>query len=216
MKILAIGDIHGEKKYFNAAADLIKSVDLVALCGDIARDGDWKSAEDVLSCIERYTDRIVGVHGNWDRSEVCAILERRGYSLHGRGTIIDGVGFFGVGGSTQTPMNTASEYSEEEFADFLSAGFKQIAGAAVSVLISHSPPHRVRDRTFIGIRGGSRAVRTFIENNGIGLCLAGHIHEAYGVEQLMGCQVANCGSFKKGRYSLVELTDSITVSQGRL
>ncbi len=216
MKILAIGDIHGEKKYFDAAADLIGSVDLVVLCGDLARGGDGKSAEDVLACIERHTDRIVGVHGNWDRSEVCALLERKGYSLHGRGTIIDGVGFFGVGGSTQTPMNTASEYTEEEFNVFLESGFRQVTGAAVSVLISHAPPHRVRDRTFLGIRGGSRAVRSFIENHNVDLCLAGHIHEAYGVEQFNRCIVANSGSFKKGRYSLIETGSAITVNQGKL
>lgn len=215
MKILAIGDIHGEKKYFDAAADLIGSVDLVALCGDLAKGGDWKSAEDVLSCIERHTDRIVGVHGNWDGSEVCTILERRGYSIHGRGKIIDGVGFFGVGGSTQTPMNTASEYTEEEFSEFLEEGYREMSGAALSVLITHTPPHRVRDRTFIGIRGGSRSVRSFIENNKVDLCLAGHIHEAYGVEQFNQCIVANSGSFKKGRYSLIETGSAITVNQGR-
>ncbi len=216
MKILAIGDIHGEKKYFDAAADLIGSVDLVVLCGDLAKGGDWKSAEDVLSCVERQTTRIVGVHGNWDREEVRTLLERRGYSLHGRGRVIDGIGFFGVGGSTQTPMNTASEYTEEEFNDYLTAGFKQIRGAVASVLISHAPPHRVRDRTFLGIRGGSRAVRNFIEDNKIDLCLAGHIHEAYGIEQFNNCQVVNSGSFKKGRYSLIEIGSTISLDQGRL
>jgi len=215
MKILAIGDIHGEEKYFDAAADLIGSVDLVALCGDLAKGGDRKSAEDILSCIERHTRKIIGVHGNWDRDEVCSLLESRGYSLHGKGKIIDGIGFFGVGGSSQTPMNTASEYSEEEFNEYLTAGYRQIAGAAISVLISHAPPHRVRDRTFIGIRGGSRTVRKFIEVNKVDLCLVGHIHEAYGVERFINCTVVNSGSFKKGRYSLIEIGNGITVEQGR-
>ncbi len=216
MKILALGDIHGEKKYFDAADDLIGSVDIVALCGDLAKGGDRKSAKDILSCIERTTTRIIGVHGNWDRLEVCSLLESRGYSLHARGRIIDGIGFFGVGGSTQTPMNTASEYTEEEFNGYLAEGFRQISGAAVSVLVSHAPPHHVRDRTFIGLRGGSRAVRDFIENNNVNLCLVGHIHEAYGVEQFNNCLVVNSGSFKKGRYSLIEIGSDITVNQGRL
>ncbi|MBP7735009.1 MAG: metallophosphoesterase family protein [Spirochaetes bacterium] len=203
-------------KYFDDAADLIRSADLVVICGDLGKGGDWKSAEDVLSRIERYTGNIVGVHGNWDRREVCSLLEGRGYSLHGRGRIIGGIGFFGVGGSNQTPMNTASEYSEEEYNDLLTAGFRQIAGASASVLVSHAPPHRLRDRTFIGIRGGSRAIRAFIEQNRVDLCLAGHIHEAYGVERFNDCLVANSGSFKKGRYSLIDMGSPITVDQGRL
>ncbi len=216
MRILAISDIHGEKKFFDAAADLIGSADLVALCGDIGKGGDRKSAEDVLSCIERYTTRIIGVHGNWDRDDVSSLLEDRGYNLHGRGRIIDGIGFFGVGGSSQTPMNTASEYTEDEFSEYLSAGYGQISNAASSVLISHAPPHRVRDRTFIGLRGGSRVVRKFIEDNKVDLCLAGHIHEAHGVERFNNCLVANSGSFKKGRYSLIEIGTAITVDQGKL
>lgn len=216
MKLFIIADIHGERRYIDAAADMISAADLVVICGDLGKGGDRKSAEEMLTGIERYTGNIVGVHGNWDMSDVCSLLEGRGYSLHGRGRIIGGIGFFGVGGSSQTPMNTASEYTEDEIGQFLAAGFRQIGGASAAVLVSHAPPHRVRDRTFLGIRGGSRAIRTFIEQNRVDLCLAGHIHEAYGVERFNDCLVANSGSFKKGRYSLIDMGSPITVDQGRL
>src|SRR4030042_914428 len=215
MKLFVVSDIHGETRYFEAAAGLIKAADLVVVSGDITRTGDCKSAEGMLSCIEHYTNKIIAVHGNWDRDEVRALLEERGYGIHGRGRIIDGIGFFGVGGSNQTPMNTVSEYTEEEISQVLSAGNRDIAGAVKMVLVSHVPPRRVRDRTFIGFRGGGRAIREFLDGNAIDLCLTGHIHEAFGGERLHNCIVVNSGSFKKGRYSLANIHDSITADEGK-
>jgi Icc-related predicted phosphoesterase len=215
MKVFAVSDIHGEIKYFEAAAELIRSSDLVVLCGDLTKTGDPAEAEKVVSCIESLTTNIIAVHGNWDRNEVCTFLEGKGYSVHGRGRIIDRIGFFGVGGSSQTPMNTASEYSEDEIAVFLNAGYRDIAGAEIRVLISHTPPRQIRDRTFIGLRGGSRSVREFMNCNRVDLCLVGHIHEAHGVERMNNSIVANSGSFKKGRYSFIDIGSSITLNQGK-
>lgn len=216
MKIFAISDIHGEMKYFDAAAGLIREADLVVISGDIAKNGDVRSSREVLSLVEGITDAIVAVHGNWDRDEVLKLLEERGYSVHGRGIVRNGIGFFGVGGSSQTPMNTASEYSEEEIAGFLESGYRDVAGAGRVVLVSHVPPRRVRDRTFLGLRGGSRAVKEFLEKKPVDLCLTGHIHEAFGSENASGCVVVNSGSFKKGRYSLVEIGTTVRVDPGKL
>jgi uncharacterized protein len=216
MKLFAISDIHGDAKYFAEAAGLIGTADLVVISGDIAKNGDRRSAEEVLSLVEQVSDNIVAVHGNWDRDDVLTLLDERGYSVHGKGVVREGVGFFGVGGSSQTPMNTASEYTEEEIDGYLEAGYRDIAGAVRTVLVSHVPPRRVRDRTFLGLRGGSRAVREFLEKNRVDLCLTGHIHEAFGSESLADCAVVNSGSFKKGRYSLVEIGTTVRVYQGKL
>jgi Icc-related predicted phosphoesterase len=216
MKIFAVCDIHGEVKHIDGASELIRSADLVVLCGDLTRRGDRADAERVVSHMERYSSNIIAVHGNWDRDEVRTFLEGRGYSVHGRGRTIGGIGFFGVGGSSQTPMNTASEYSEDEIAEFLRAGYSDIRGAGTKVLVSHVPPRKARDRTFVGLHGGSRAVRDFIENNSVDLCLVGHIHEAHGEERVKNSIVVNSGSFKKGRYSFIDIGDSITLRQGKL
>lgn len=216
MKLFVIGDIHGEKKYFGAAAGMIGPADLVVVCGDLAKSGSRSSAEEVLSEIERHSRKIVAVHGNWDGDGVRSAIEARGYSLHGRGRIINGIGFFGVGGSSQTPMNTASEYSEDEIGEFLEQGYRAVAAAGTKVLVTHVPPRQVRDRTFLGLRGGSRAVRDFLERTEIDLCCVGHIHEAYGVERFNNCLVVNSGSFKKGRYSCIDIGDTVAVDQGKL
>ena len=84
------------------------------------------------------------------------------------------------------------------------------------VLVSHVPPRQVRDRTFLGLHGGSRAVREFLETRPVDLCMTGHIHEAFGIENASGCVVVNSGSFKKGRYSLIEIGTTVRVEQGKL
>ena len=205
MKIFAISDIHGDIKYIEQASELIAKAELVIISGDISRSGKILSAERVLDSIEKYNRNILAVHGNWDRSEVIDLLEEKGYSIHNTGRIIKGTGFFGVGGSTPTPMKTASEYSEDEILDFLKTGYQSVKKAGTVVLVSHTPPLNTRDRTFLGLRGGSQAIRDFIVEHGVSLCLCGHIHEANGTAQLEKCAVVNPGSLKKGKYCLIEI-----------
>jgi Icc-related predicted phosphoesterase len=214
MKIFAISDIHGEKRYFERAAGLIGAADLVAIAGDITTSGGRKSAGDVISCVEKYNSNILAVHGNWDGREVIDLLDERGYSLHGRGRTVGGIGFFGVGGSGKTPFGTVSEYSEDEIRGFLDAGFNEIRNAEKVVLISHSPPKRVRDKTFFGLRGGSTSISEFVKAHRISLCIVGHIHEAYGREQLGACVVVNSGPFQRGRYALIDTDGPVTAEIG--
>jgi Icc-related predicted phosphoesterase len=216
MKIFAISDIHGEKKYLNAAAELIGSSDLVVLAGDFSNIGNRKSAEELLSCIEQYNTNILAVHGNWDKKEVADLLEEKGYGIHGKGRIINGTGFFGVGGSNETPLNSASEYTEEAIMEFLETGYREIRDAESIVLISHTPPRKIRDKTFFGLSGGSASIANFVRRNHVDLCICGHIHEAAGIEYLDDCIVVNTGPIKKGKYSIIEIDDSVSVKLGKL
>ena len=216
MKIFTISDIHGEKKYFDAAEHLITGADLVVVAGDLTKTGRRESAEEVLSCIEELNTNILAVHGNWDRTEVLDLLEQKGYSIHGRGKIIRRIGFFGVGGSGKTPMRMTSEYTEEVIRGHLIAGYSEIRNAERVVLISHSPPKKVRDSTLFGISAGSTSISEFIQKNTINLCITGHIHEAYGTEYLNHCLVVNSGAFNKGRYASIVISDTVTAELGTL
>jgi Icc-related predicted phosphoesterase len=216
MKLFAISDIHGATKPIEEAAPLIRAADWVVISGDITHKKTRAEAVDVIACLEQFSKRILAVHGNWDKLEVQDFLEEKGYGLHGKGRILDETGFFGLGGSSPTPLNTATEYSEEEIAFTLQTGYEQVRGTSKVVLISHVPPRRVRDRSFIGLRGGSRSVKAFLEANQISLCLCGHIHEAHGIERFQNTLVANTGSFKKGRYVTVEIGPEIVAEPGRV
>lgn len=90
------------------------------------------------------TPKTFAVHGNWDRGEVADFLVEKGYSLHGDSRILEGVGFFGVGGSSPTPFHTATEYTEDEIGQILQMGYGQVQEASPVVLISHAPPHGVK------------------------------------------------------------------------
>jgi len=216
MKIFAISDIHGETRFIDAAADLIRSADVVTISGDITATGKSDEAVKVISHLEKYTKRILAVHGNWDRIEILDFLDDKGYNLHENGKIIDGIGFFGVGGSGLTPMKTVTEYSEEDLYEFLEIGYSKIKNAEHIVLISHTPPRNTRDRTFFGMRGGSVGVSNFLEEHLVHLAIVGHIHEARGVAEIGAMKIVNPGSFKKGRYSYIEINDAVTIHSGKL
>lgn len=216
MKLFLVSDIHGDGAFFSLAEEEMKKADLVVIAGDLTTRGSAKEAENILKSIERVTENIAAVHGNWDPPEVIALLEERGYSLHGRGKVIEEHGFFGVGGSSPTPMNTPTEYQEDELASILSAGYEKVSHCDRIIMVSHTPPRKTRDRTFLGIRGGSQSVRSMIENQKVDLCLCGHIHEAAGSEKLAECLVANPGSFKKGKYMTIDLGEEARVTRGRL
>ncbi len=203
MKIVCLSDIHGELKYLDSLGGEIASSDLVVLPGDISGTGSGSSMNEVLSRIKSMNSRILAVHGNWDGREAEDVLSASGYSLHRDGRMFGGIGFFGVGGSCPTPMNTPVEYSEEEIGRYLLEGYEKIKDAPVKILVSHAPPRNTRDRTFFGMRAGSRSIREFIIEHSVGLCLTGHIHESHGMELLGSCIIANPGSFQKGRYLVV-------------
>lgn len=216
MRIFAIADIHGALDILERAADLIRVSDLIVLAGDLTSHGRTEEARELIEVIERYSARILAVHGNWDSAGVAAYLDERGYGVHASGRIIDGIGFFGCGGSSPTPMHTRVEYGEDEIARILNEGYERVKSAEKIVLISHTPPRRTRDRTFLGLRGGSTSVRSFIELNRVDLCLCGHIHEAGGVERLGRTLIANPGSFKRGKYMDISVNGGIAPRRGRI
>ncbi len=216
MRLFAASDIHGALTPINNAAPLIREADWVVIAGDLTRTKTRAEAADVIACFEQYTTRILAVHGNWDRLEVKDFLEEKGYSLHGKGRVLEGVGFFGAGGSSPTPFGTATEYTEDEIELTLRTGYAQIQEASQTVLISHAPPRGVRDRSFLGLHGGSRSVKSFLERHPVSLCLCGHIHEAAGIERFGNTLVANSGTFKKGHYVSVDIGPALAAASGRV
>ena len=215
MKIFAISDMHGKTGYIEKAGGIISSSDLVVLGGDITHRGTEQSAAAIIDALADFGKPICAVHGNWDGSGVCRELTRRNISIHSDGRIIAGVGFFGVGGSGVTPFRTPCEYSEEEILRSLENGYAKVSGAPGIVLVSHTPPLRTRDRTFMMTRAGSPVIREFILAHKVDICICGHIHEAAGAEMLGDCLVVNPGPFRDGKYMEVEMDDAVSAVKGR-
>lgn len=216
MMIFHLSDIHGDISFLAALAHELKHAHVVALSGDITHNGDVAAARSIMEAIAALNSTIVAVHGNWDGPAVQEYLRESGYGVHGRGRIVEGIGFFGAGGCPASMFDFPSEYTEEELAALLGKGYGEIRGAAAAVLISHTPPKNCLDRTFLGIRAGSASVREFIEKSTVDLCLTGHIHESPGREVLNSCTVVNAGPFMKGRYALAALDPATGLGEVRL
>lgn len=205
MRIFVMSDPHGDVGKIDLVVNVLKKVDVAIVCGDLSESGEVDSARKVLEKLSPYVRKMLVVHGNWDGEEVKEMLDGRGVNLHSRSILINGVGFFGVGGSTPTPFNTASEYEEDEIVRFLDMGFAGVINIPTKILVSHVPPWKACDLTLWGNHAGSRAVHDFLEKNRVSLCLCGHIHEARGVTFLGYSTVVNPGSFLQGHYFIVEI-----------
>lgn len=192
-------------KFVEAVLGEVEQADHVVIAGDLSGPGKSHDAEMIVSAIEKKNNSIIAVHGNWDDNHVITMLAERGYSIHGSGKIIAGIGFFGVGGSGPTPINTPTEYDEDTIFGLLQSGYNMVSGAVMKVLVSHAPPRGLRDRTFLMLRGGSTSVRNFIDQSDVKLCVSGHIHEARGIEKHGSVTVVNPGSLKSGKYARLTL-----------
>ncbi len=89
----------------------------------------------------------------------------------------------GLGYSNITPFQTPGEYTEDQFEERLSA-WRNIKPL---ILICHCPPKGTAlDQASPGNHYGSPAVRKFIEEEQPEYFFCGHIHEAEGIEDVIG------------------------------
>jgi len=206
MTLLCLADIHGEAAGLEELVSGSDAVDVVIVAGDITHLGGREEAERVLAPILSSRARLLAVAGNMDRDQARGYLGELGIDLHARGVMIGDVGFMGLGGGTPSPFRTPWELGDEDAERCLSAGLAQIVGARFKVLISHPPPRGTDlDRSFAHLHVGSAAVRKFLDEGHVNLCICGHIHEAAGQQPVGGVPCVNLGPFKNGNYALVRI-----------
>lgn len=200
MRFIAAGDIHMDPGRLADIPD-IGSADYIIITGDITNYGSSHEARTVFDRLLQFNSSILAVAGNLDQPDVARFLEDLGISLHGTARQFDGLGIMGLGGSNYTPFKTPYEFSEQQLADLLDAGFARIDKGADFILVSHTPPVRTKtDRLRNGRHVGSTAVRKFIEEKQPLLCLTGHIHESRGRDHIGRTLVLNPGMVKDGGY----------------
>ena len=208
MRLLCLSDIHGEAE---GLADLLSGPDrpdLVVVAGDITHLGGRVEAERVLEPVFAAGVPLVAVAGNMDRETARSYLGERGVDLHGRGVLIQNVGFMGLGAGTPSPFRTPWEIDDEEAERCLQKGFSEIAEAPFKVLVSHPPPRGTDlDRSRGHAHVGSAPVRRFIDAGRVGLCVCGHIHESAGLQVIGQTPCVNLGPFKSGHYARVTIED---------
>jgi Icc-related predicted phosphoesterase len=214
MRIVAFGDIHGNTTNIGPVYTQTEEADVAIVVGDITTFGTPKAAEKLVREIQQHSDTLLAIAGNCDSQSINDKLDAMGIGLHGKGHLVQGVGFFGVSGSNKTPLYTPLEWEDSAIEGILQQGWQAIQDAPCKVLVSHAPPYSTKlDLIRSGDHVGSKALRTFIEQQQPNLVLCGHIHESPGEDQLGKTKMVNLGMAGKGYYAVIDLLEEITIHQ---
>ena len=217
MDIIVVSDIHGDVENLLTYLDKIKGLnfDVVVCPGDFTDVNTPKGftqediAKLIISELKSLKVPVMAVPGNVDPKNIIKILEEENISIHGRGKIVKGFGFFGYGGA-KTPFETSIEPTEEELKLGLQNAYKDVENTKYKVQVTHAPPHGTRlDTIQSGIHVGSNVVKSFIENHHPILAISAHIHEARGADRLKNTFLINSGRFPEGYLGLVNIDNGV-------
>ncbi|WP_137701692.1 metallophosphoesterase family protein [Marimonas lutisalis] len=189
MRILAFSDVHASAKATRALVAAAEGADLVIGAGDFcnARQG----LREAMAGFAAIAAPFVMVPGNAESAEELRDAAPDGaVVLHGEGCELGELKLFGLGyGVPETPFGAWSCDLGEADAAAMLAGCE-----AADILITHSPPKDVADRTSTGVSVGSVAIREAIERVQPRLALCGHVHDCWGERGRIGkCDVVNLG-----------------------
>ena len=180
MRLLAFSDIHRDLEQARRIADRAPEADVVVAAGDFGSiHRGVAELIDMLVVVETPTVVIPGNNETDDDLRDACAGWKAATVLHGEGTEIDGVSFWGLGaGIPTTPWPWSFDLTEEEAERALAS-----CPEGVDVMVLHSPPHGYLD----GDRSlGSKAILEAIERVRPRVAVCGHIHECAGQEASIG------------------------------
>jgi Icc-related predicted phosphoesterase len=182
VKILAFSDLHRDLEQGAQLVEMSAEADVVIGAGDFA--SVHKGLEETIGALAAIATPTVLVPGNNETVE--ALREATGgwsaaTVLHGEGTAIDGVEFFGLGaGIPVTPWDWSFDLDDEAASEMLAPCPEE------AVLVLHSPPRDHCDSAGGDTHFGSPALLRAIEQKQPRLAVCGHIHESWGCESQVG------------------------------
>lgn len=189
MRVLAFSDLHLARA---RAADLVAAsagADLVVAAGDFC--GMREGLDRAIEMLAGLAAPVVAVPGNGEsHDELVAAAPASWHVLRGTGAEIGGLRLFGLGYAVPvTPFGAWScDLTEAQAAGMLDRC------SAADLLVTHSPPRGIGDRTSQGASVGSTAVLAAIERVQPALAVCGHIHDSWGARGRVGSTlVANLG-----------------------
>jgi Icc-related predicted phosphoesterase len=182
VKLLAFSDLHRDLEQAATLVEMSAAADVVVGAGDFA--SIHEGLEETIAALAGIETPTVLVPGNNETAEALRAAAGSWAAatvLHGEGTTIDGVEFFGLGaGIPVTPWDWSFDLSDEEATAMLASCPE---GA---VLVLHSPPQGHCDASADGTHFGSPALLAAIEAKQPRLAVCGHIHEAWGCSSDIG------------------------------
>lgn len=183
IKILAIGDIHGDTGLVKRLADLAskENVDLVILAGDLTMAE--RSTEGMIGPFIGANKQVLIIPGNHESIATTDFLAEsypNTKNIHGSSFLIDNVGIFGAG----TANMGIHQIGDEGIATALKKGHEEIKNVLKKIMVTHIHPYGSKAEVF-GFEG-SVAVRKAIDKFSPNILINAHIHEAGGMEELIG------------------------------
>lgn len=196
LRILAAGDIHGDTSQAKKLAEQAEKddVDLVVLCGDLTYAE--QSTEGIIGPFVKKNKKVILIPGNHETVATADFLAELygATNLHGYSIKYRDVGLFGCGGANIGLF----QLGEEEIFELIKKGYDRIKGAKKKILVTHVHPSGSLMEKFTNIFPGSDGVRKAIDTFKPDFLLCSHVHEAEGIEELVGkTKVINVG--KKGK-----------------
>lgn len=196
LKILASGDIHGDISQARKLADQAEkeNVDLVVLCGDLTYAES--STEGIIGPFVKKNKKVLLIPGNHETVATADFLaELYGVTnLHGYSIIYKDVGLFGCGGANIGMF----QLEEGEIYDLIKKGHERIKDIRKKIMVTHVHPKGSLMEKFTNFFPGSEGVRKAIDRFKPDILLCSHVHEAEGIEEVIGrTKVINVG--KKGK-----------------
>jgi Icc-related predicted phosphoesterase len=196
LKIYAVADIHGSQYRLNLVLKNIQrhSPDLVVVCGDITQFGPGDVAKNFLDQIPIET---VAVTGNIDSTDVeKAIDDSKATRIELKKVVKKGIPFVGASGVNPDHFKILSD--------------KKMIDEN-TVIVTHVPAFDTVDKIFIGMHGGSKELRSLVDEHKPRLVLSGHIHESPGFTKINKTVFVNCSIGKRGEGALIDINEEISV-----
>ena len=194
-KILAAGDFHGDKSTARKLADLAEkeNVDLVILNGDLVEEQDTSG---IIGPFVAKNKKVIILPGNHETIATTDFLAElyNVTNLHGYYIKFGDIGIFGCGGADVG----LSQLTEKEIYDNLKKGFEKIKDLPKKIMVTHIHPAGSNMEKFSKFVKGSIGLKRAIDTFKPDILICGHVHEAEGIEEIIGkTKVLNVG--KKGK-----------------
>ncbi len=189
-RILAAGDIHGDSSLTKKLALKAEkeNVDLVILAGDIT---GWVETKDLIKPFKDKKKKVLIIPGNWDSFATVDFLANvyGVKNIHGYSVTYENIGIFGAGGARGPgPGDT----TDTEIFKALEKAHSSLKGIEKKIMVTHMHPSGSKSE-FSGVPG-SKSIEKAIRKFQPDILLHGHIHEAGGMEEIIGkTRVINVG-----------------------
>ena len=201
MKFLVLTDLHGKKSAMDWINPLIKDegIDCVLFLGDAVELPTYPE-ESVRMIGMIKCKRILALPGNIDSPDMVNMLGNVAVNMHGVGKEVGGVYIAGLGGSNPTIFDTPCELPEDEILEKLDRISKE-----GMILMVHAPAYGINDQIPSGLSVGSKSILEICKKYHPKVVLSGHIHEAFGRQDIDGTVYVNPGPAKDGRAAILSV-----------